>query len=245
MKNWKRFYFLTAQFIVMIFCCEWRVTRHTLHQRLWSLPWKYKEISIETRKRRKIIIPYCIILCHCFLLYIENIRIFHGCEVWIEKTVPASLLCITRLRRVMPNSDPEGWIFLSAPNSRDRFFFLHTFWSPAFDFNVGVAINESHSYTLTSAILKVEVVCDVTMTSTRNVLTTELRDLYDQRIDNTCCCLLFIYPTGRIRVCKIRFVSTGENCGKPCLVCKKSQFHTVTLLYHEYTEIEQWIKEKK
>ena len=33
----------------------------------------------------------------------------------------------------------------------------------------------------------------------------------------------FIYPTGRIRVCKIRFVSTGENRGKPCLVCKKTQ----------------------
>ena len=33
--------------------------------------------------------------------------------------------------------------------------------------------------------------------------------------------LWFIYPTGRKRVCKIRFVSTGENRGKPCLVCKK------------------------
>ena len=27
---------------------------------------------------------------------------------------------------------------------------------------------------------------------------------------------------GRIRVYKIRFVSTGENCGKPCLVCKNN-----------------------
>ena len=27
--------------------------------------------------------------------------------------------------------------------------------------------------------------------------------------------------SGRIRVCKIRFVSTGENRGKPCPVCKK------------------------
>ena len=33
--------------------------------------------------------------------------------------------------------------------------------------------------------------------------------------------LLVICPTGRIKVCKIRFVSTGENRGKPCLVCKK------------------------
>ena len=38
---------------------------------------------------------------------------------------------------------------------------------------------------------------------------------------NTCCYSIFIYPTGWIRVCKIRFVSTGEYRGKPCLVCKK------------------------
>ena len=54
-----------------------------------------------------------------------------------------------------------------------------------------------------------------------NVLATELRDLiYNQCIDNTCCYSFFTRPTGRIRVCKIRFVSTGENRGKPCLVCK-------------------------
>ena len=106
---------------------------------------------------------------------------------------------------MMPNSDPEGRIFLSAPNSHDRFFFLHT--SPAFDFNVGVAIN----------------VCDVAMTSTPNVLATELRDLlYNQCIDSTGCYLFFIYPTGRIWVCKIRFVSTGENRENPCPVCKKT-----------------------
>ena len=99
----------------------------------------------------------------------------------IEKSVRGSLFGITRLCRVMLNSDPEGRIFLSAPNNHDRFFFLHTLWSPAFDFNVGV----------------------------------ELRDvLYNQ------CCFL-IYPRGRIMVCKISFVSTGENRGKSCLVCKK------------------------
>ena len=92
----------------------------------------------------------------------------------IEKSIQGSLFGITRLCLVMPNSDPDGWIFLSTPNSHGRFFFLHTLWSPAFDFNVGVAINESRSYTLTSTILKVEVVCDVAMRSTPNVLTTEL-----------------------------------------------------------------------
>ena len=130
---------------------------------------------------------------------------------------------VTVWRRVMPNNDLEGRIFLSASNGHDRFFFLHTFWSPAFDFNIGVAINESHSYTLTSVILKIDVVCDVAITSTPNVLTIELRDLlYNHCIDNTCCYSFFILPTGRIRVCKISFVSTGENRGKPCLVCKKS-----------------------
>ena len=68
------------------------------------------------------------------------------------------------------------------------FFFLHTLCSPAFNFNVGVAINELHSYMLTSPILKGDVVCDIAMTSTPNVLTTELCDLlYNQCIDNKCC----------------------------------------------------------
>ena len=34
---------------------------------------------------------------------------------------------IMKLGGVMPNSDPEGRIFLSAPNNHDRFFFLYTF----------------------------------------------------------------------------------------------------------------------
>ena len=115
------------------------------------------------------------------------IRIVHGCEVLVEKYVRGSLLGITRLCQVMPNSDPEGRIFLSAPNNHDRLFFLHTFWSPVLDFNIGVTINEWCSYTLTSAILK----GDIAMTSTPNDLTTELRDLlYNQCIDNT---LLFIF----------------------------------------------------
>ena len=41
-------------------------------------------------------------------------RIFHGSEVWIEKSVQGSMFGITRLCRVMPNSHPE-----------DRFLNLH------------------------------------------------------------------------------------------------------------------------
>ena len=77
-----------------------------------------------------------------------------------------------------------------------------------------------------SAILK----GDVVMTSTLNVLNTELRDLlYSQHIDNTCSYSFLIYPTGRIRVCKIRFISLGENRGKPCPVCKNKAIFAIKL----------------
>ena len=55
------------------------------------------------------------------------IRVFHGCGVRIGESVRGSLFGITRLCRVMPNSDPEGRSFLSMPSNHDRFFFLHTF----------------------------------------------------------------------------------------------------------------------
>ena len=67
----------------------------------------------------------------------------------IEKSARGSLFDITGFRRVMPNGGPVGQILLYAPNIYDRFFFLHTFRSPAFEFNVGVAINESRSFTMT------------------------------------------------------------------------------------------------
>ena len=58
---------------------------------------------------------------------------------------------------MMPNSDPEGQTFLSAPsNQTDSFSCIPL--SPVFNFNIEVAINESHSYTLTSAILKINII---------------------------------------------------------------------------------------
>ena len=67
---------------------------------------------------------------------------------------------------------------------------------------------------LASVVLKVDVIYDVTMTSTPNVLTTELRDLlYNQCIDNTCWYSIFYLSHGSDKGCKIRFVSTGENRG--------------------------------
>ena len=133
---------------------------------------------------------------------------------------------ITRFCRVIPNSDPEGQIFISAPNNHESSFFLHTFWSQAFYLNLGVPINESRSYTLTSALLTFDVVCDIAITLTPNIFTTELCDLlYNQCIGSTCWFSIFVYPTGRIRVYKIRFVTTDENLGKPCPVCKKILFY--------------------
>ena len=76
-----------------------------------------------------------------------------------------------------------------------------------------------------SAILK----GDFVMTSTLNVSNTELRDLYNQRIDNTCSYSFLIYPTGWIRVYKIRFVSMGENREKPCPVCKNKAIFAIKL----------------
>ena len=68
---------------------------------------------------------------------------------------------------------------------------------------------------------------------------TESRDLlYNQCIDNACCYSFFIYPTGRIRVCKIRFVSTAENRGKPCGVCnKKVPIHEIVFVAMKTTEV--------
>ena len=42
----------------------------------------------------------------------------------MEKSVPRVSV---RHHESDANSDPEGQIFLSMPNSHDRFFFLHTF----------------------------------------------------------------------------------------------------------------------
>ena len=78
-----------------------------------------------------------------FLSGMQEYKNLSRVQVRIEKSIRGSLFGITRLSRVMPNSDPEGRIFPSAANSHDNFFFLHTFLSPAFDFNIVITINES------------------------------------------------------------------------------------------------------
>ena len=63
-----------------------------------------------------------------------TISIFHGCMVWIAKSVTRVTDRHHKACRVMPNSDPEWRIFLSIPYTHDRYFFLHTFWFTTFDF---------------------------------------------------------------------------------------------------------------
>ena len=64
----------------------------------------------------------------------KTISIFHGCMVWIEKSVTRVTDWHHEACRVMLNSDPEWQIFLSTPYTHDRYFFLHTFWLTKFDF---------------------------------------------------------------------------------------------------------------
>ena len=129
------------------------------HYNWLQLDKKVLEHDLPRKQGTNLVLFFLVRYVLCGLWWLENIRIFHGCEVRIEKSIRGSLFGITRLCRVMPNSDPEGRIFISALNSHGRLFFLHIFWSLAFDFNVGVPINESLSYMLTSAILKFEVIC--------------------------------------------------------------------------------------
>ena len=142
----------------------------------------------------------------------------------IEKSLT---LGITRLCRMIPNSDPEEQIFLSTPNDHDRFFFLHTIWSPAYIFNVGVAINGSCSYTLTSAILKVDFVCDDTMTSTPRVC---LNNSYVSYLSY-----------GLDKGMQDMFCQHSENRRKPCLICKKGTvllcwWESLKNTYHTYIQ---------
>ena len=60
------------------------------------------------------------------LMFMENIRIYHECKGRKEKSVQRIAVWHHEACQVMPNSDPEGQIFLSYPHTNDRFFFLLT-----------------------------------------------------------------------------------------------------------------------
>ena len=100
---------------------------------------------------------------------------------------------------------------------RGGFFYPHQ--TTVMDSFLAYLLSSFCSYMLTSATLRVYVVCDVATTSTSNVLATELRDfLYNHRINGACCCFLTTPRVGRGHA-EMRF---GGNRVKPCLVCKKN-----------------------
>ena len=101
---------------------------------------------------------------------------------------------------------PRKGFFYSHQTATVRFFFLYTFWPLASDFNVGVTINVSHSYPL--------------MWCCNEVNSQHLNDRITWPPIETCYYSFFIYLMSRKMVCKIKFVSTGENRRKTCLVCK-------------------------
>ena len=56
----------------------------------------------------------------------DDIRIYHECERWIEKSVSRIAVWHYEACVVMTNGDPEGRIFLSYPHTNNRLFFLLT-----------------------------------------------------------------------------------------------------------------------
>ena len=60
-----------------------------------------------------------------FLWHICNIRIYHKCEVWIEKSILRIAFWHQKGCRVMTNGDPEERIFLSVPHTNNGLFLAH------------------------------------------------------------------------------------------------------------------------
>ena len=77
------------------------------------------------------------------------------------------------------------------------------------------------------------------VTSLRSVMSTLMmayRDaLYNQCLSNTWQFSIFIFPTGRIRVCEIRFASTGVICGNPYPVCKNVVSFLFSVKYRDFS----------
>ena len=80
-------------------------------------------VTSETRKHFSYFCRQCM-----------TISIFHGCIVWIDKSVTRVTVRHHKACRMIPNSDPEWQIFLTTPYTHERYFFLHTFWFTIFDF---------------------------------------------------------------------------------------------------------------
>ena len=153
----------------------------------------------------------------------KNLRIFQGRVVRIEKSVWGSRFSTTRLCWVMPNSDPDGH------QTTMTFFFLHTFWSPVFDFTL-------MSHVPIIDVRHVESWCrmwhrnDVNSQRLNDRVTwPPIRPKYWQH-------MLFVFYLSD-KGCNTRFISTRENRGKLCPGCKNLIFRQITWVWIFFTLI--------
>ena len=74
------------------------------------------------------------------IMYRENcnIRILHVCEVQIENSFPRVTVWHHFSTALWAKQDPEGWNYLSAPNTHVWFCFLHSFPLPTFYFKSSI-----------------------------------------------------------------------------------------------------------
>ena len=129
------------------------------------------------------------LVCKTYRFVANNIRTLHECEVRIENSVPRVTFDITRLCRVMPNSDTEGRNFLSAPNTHVWIFFLHTFRFPIFYLKSSI---HYHVY-----IMKLTYLTSLWRRNDIN-LTAMLRDVLYNQFANWTTRIFFILPMGKI-----------------------------------------------
>ena len=130
---------------------------------------------------------FCYIYKYNVFCASNPISIFHGCVVWIEKSVTRVTDRHHEACRVMPNSDPERQIFLSTPYTHDRYFFLHTSRYTTFDFQRRTCYKvilfplKSFYSSLKKSTLPATAVRFFTLTSNLHKVTSDVTALKNQR----------------------------------------------------------------
>ena len=133
-------------------------------------------------------------------------------EVWgVDGKIRPDVYCLAPLG--LPTGVrlwSRGTDFLYVPHTHDRFFFLHIFhfWKSVFD-NAVTSIADVRHIVMTIPWRLV-----MSLRSVTSTLTMAYSDvLYNQCLSNTRKFSILVFPTGRIRVCEIRFTSTGVMSG--------------------------------
>ena len=171
----------------------------------------------------------------------EIISFFHGCMVWIEKSVTRVTDRHHEACLVMPNSDPEWQIFLSTPYTHDRYFFLHTFWLISFGFQSRTCYEitlfpfKGFHLSLKKSKLPASTVRFLTLTCNLHKVTsfsdvkavnkpTSLDDVDSDFLYNLCIKYTwFLSGPGWDNMGEIRIGGPGNTRGYPYPVCKKKE----------------------